>query len=349
MPAFHSGPVVEVLSERTGLQRVLVDLGTSRDRPQPERAYVLTGLTGSVAVGDDVVVNTTAVDLGLGTGGWHPVHWNLARRTLEQPGPGHIMKLRYTSLQADTGTAEEHDDDTPSGLDGLPVAVCGLHSQMAVVAAVAKAVDPQLRLAYVMTDGAALPLAFSDLVADLCTAGLLDHTLTAGNAFGGEVECVTVASALAWARHRLHVDAAVVAMGPGITGTDSELGTTGIEVAAILDLVTSLGGRPLMALRVSSGDPRPRHQGVSHHSRTVLGLTHTPVTVPVAEPTALPPPHQALVVDGPDPAQVLAHHDLRVTTMGRGPDEDVDFFRAAGAAGALLGEWAGELRTSRSP
>jgi hypothetical protein len=259
------------------------------------------------------------------------------------------MKLRYTSLQADTGTAEEHDDDTPSRLDGLPVAVCGLHSQMAVVAAVAKAVAPGMRLAYVMTDGAALPLAFSDLVADLRTAGLLDHTLTAGNAFGGEVECVTVASALAWARHRLHADAAVVAMGPGITGTDSELGTTGIEVAALLDLVASLGGRPLMALRVSSGDPRERHRGVSHHSRTVLGLTHIAATVPVAEPTDLPAPHVAQVVHGPDPAAVLAGHGLRVTTMGRGPDDDVDFFRAAGAAGALLGAWATEASEARTP
>jgi hypothetical protein len=340
MPAFHTGPVVEVLSERPGLQRVLVDLGASRRRAQPERAYVLTGLTGTVAVGDEVVVNTTAVDLGLGTGGWHPVHWNLAHRTLEQPGPGHIMKLRYTSLQADTGTAEEHDDDTPSRLDGLPVAVCGLHSQMAVVAAVAKAVAPGVRIAYVMTDGAALPLAFSDLVADLRSLGLLDCTLTAGNAFGGEVECVTVASALAWARHRLPVDAAVVAMGPGITGTDSELGTTGIEVASILDLVESLGGRPLMALRVSSGDHRARHRGVSHHSRTVLGLTRAPITVPVAEPTDVPAPHRTVLVEAPDAGTVLTGHGLHVTTMGRGPADDVDFFRAAAAAGALLGEWA---------
>ena len=57
-------------------------------------------------------LNTTAVDLGLGTGGWHVVHWNLARgRLVPSPGPGHIMKLRYTSLQVDTGGAEEQHPD----------------------------------------------------------------------------------------------------------------------------------------------------------------------------------------------------------------------------------------------
>ena len=32
-------------------------------------------------------VNTTAVELGLGTGGWHVVHWNLARTAATSPGP----------------------------------------------------------------------------------------------------------------------------------------------------------------------------------------------------------------------------------------------------------------------
>ena len=97
MPTFRTGTVTELLSERPGLQRVDTDRG---------RAYALTQLTGTVAVGDRVVLNTTAVDLGLGTGGWHFVHWNLARETLHEPGPGHIMKLRYTSLQVDAGGAE---------------------------------------------------------------------------------------------------------------------------------------------------------------------------------------------------------------------------------------------------
>src|SRR5687768_18196494 len=140
MPSFRSGAVTEILEERPGLQRITVD---------GERAYVLTQLLGEVAVGDRVVVNTTAVELGLGTGGWHVVHWNLSRETWSQPGPGHIMKLRYTSLQVDVGSTEEHDPQVPEHLDGTPVVACSLHSQVGIVAAVARHLRPDARIAYV--------------------------------------------------------------------------------------------------------------------------------------------------------------------------------------------------------
>src|SRR5688572_32326044 len=112
MPSFRTGVVTAILSERTGLQRIEVD---------GEKAYVLTQLVGSVAVGDRVVLNTTAVELGLGTGGWHVVHWNLARDGFEDAGPGHIMKLRYTSLQVDAGSTEEHGSPSETDLGGMPV------------------------------------------------------------------------------------------------------------------------------------------------------------------------------------------------------------------------------------
>ncbi|HKA04610.1 MAG TPA: DUF3866 family protein, partial [Acidimicrobiales bacterium] len=176
MPRFVTRTVTTILEERTGLQRVELDDGS--------RAYALTSLIGPVAAGDDVVVNTTAVDLGLGTGGWHVVHWNLSRRVWEAPGGGHVMKLRYTSLQADTGVAEEKHA-VLADLRGCPVVVCGLHSQLAPVAAAIRARRPGRRIAYVMTDAAALPLALSDLVAALVKAGLVDLTVSAGQAFGG--------------------------------------------------------------------------------------------------------------------------------------------------------------------
>lgn len=342
MPIFHTGVVTAILEERPGLQRVDVEVDPP-DEEQSGRAHVLTDLIGVVEEGDRVVINTTAVELGLGTGGWHFVHWNLERHSLRQPGPGHIMKLRYTSLQADTGAAEEHGPDTPVELHGMPVAVCGLHSQMAAAAIACRHHCPDLRLVYVMTDGAALPIVLSDLVAGLRDRGLLDATVTAGNAFGGDLEAVTVASALALARHRLDADAVLVAMGPGITGTGSTLGTTGLEVANVLDQVVALGGRPLAVLRMSSGDQRVRHHGISHHSETVLDLVRSPVTVPVAEPIDLPGRHHTALVSPPDMAPLIEATGLDVTTMGRGPREDPAFFAAAGAAGVLLGRWAEHL------
>jgi hypothetical protein len=324
MPRFRTATVTEVLAERPGLARVATDAG---------RAYALTDLTGPVAAGDPVVLNTTAVDLGLGTGGWHVVHWNLARDGWDGPGRGHIMKLRYTSLQADTGAAEEDHPDLPATLGGVPVVACSLHSQVAVVAAVVHDLRPAARVAYVMTDGAALPLALSDLVHALRERGVVAATVTAGHAFGGDLEAVAVPSALALARHVAGADVVVVGMGPGVVGTASPLGTTAVEVAGVVDAAAAMGARVALCCRASGADPRPRHRGVSHHVRTILGLAAVRPEVPL--PAALAGEVAgATVVDGPDPAAVLDALGLAVTTMGRGPADDPPFFAAAASAGA---------------
>lgn len=350
MPSFRTGAVVRLLEERRGLQRVEVDFGDG-----PERAYVLTQLTGSVAVGDRVVVNTTAVELGLGTGGWHVVHWNLAREEWREPGPGHVLKARYTSLQADVGSTEEHEAalvDCDS-VDGMPVVAAGLHSQVPAVAAAFKDAAPGARLVYVMTDGAGLPLALSDLVAALTDRGLIDATVTCGQAFGGDYEAVSVHSALAIARHVAGADAVVVAMGPGVAGTGTRLGFSAIEVAPVLDAAAALGGRPIACLRASFADPRPRHQGLSHHSATALGLAcRSRVTIPlplVGGPeedrlradiaaAGLDARHEIVAVKPPDILGLFDKHGLAVTSMGRPAAADPVFFAAAAAAGLVAAE-----------
>lgn len=327
MPAFREAEVAEVLEAREGLCRVrLVD---------GDRAYALTELTGPVAAGDRVVVNTTAVDRGLGSGGWHVVHWNLSAPPYRHEGPGHLVKLRYTSLQVDTGVGEETGGDVPARLDGMPVVAAGVHSQLPVVAAAVAAERPGTRVAYVMTDGAALPLALSDHVARLRELDLLVGTVTAGHAFGGDVEALNVASALALARHRLGAELVVVAMGPGGAGTGSRLGFTALEVAGVLDAAAWLGGRPIACLRCSDADPRPRHQGISHHSTTALDSVRSTVEVPHPAAIDVPAgsPHTWRSVDGPDPTALLDAAGLVVTTMGRGPLDDPLYFRAAVAAG----------------
>lgn len=346
MPAFRSGVVVRVTAERAGLQKVEVDLGDG-----PERAYVLTQLTGPVADGDRVVVNTTAVELGLGTGGWHFVHWNLERDAWREEGPGHIMKLRYTSLQADVGSTEEHLDPQigeRTSIDGLPVIAAPLHSQLPAVAVAVKELHPQARVAYVMTDGAALPLALSDLVETLRDRGLVDTTVTAGHAFGGDHEAVTVASALLIARHVEDADVAIVAMGPGIVGTNTRLGFTGLEVGTTLDTTAGLGGVPIVALRASHADPRDRHLGLSHHIVTTLTVgTQCRAVVPIAQDgtdaaglvaqcaeSGIADRHHVVTVDTPPVLDGFARHALAISSMGRPAADDPVLFECAAAAGA---------------
>jgi Protein of unknown function (DUF3866) len=347
MPAFKSGRVESILQERAGLQRVLVSLDGN-----VERAYVLTQLTGSVALGDSVVVNTTAVDLGLGTGGWHVVHWNLTRASYSAPGPGHIMKARYTSLQADVGSSEEHWTDLAdvTSIDGMPVVAAALHSQVPAVAAAFKQARPDARLAYVMTDGAALPLALSDLVAQLRDLSLLDATITCGHAFGGDYEAVSVYSALAVARHIADADATIVAMGPGIVGTATRLGFSGIEVGPVLDAAHGLGGVPIACLRVSFADPRERHRGLSHHSATALTIaTRGRALIPVPTvggeeemilrselaSSGLSERHEIVDVPPVGIIDLLESLDLKIVSMGRPAADDPVLFEAAAAAGVV--------------
>jgi hypothetical protein len=347
MPSYRTGEVVTLLEARPGLQRVEVDLGHG-----PERAYALTQLTGPVALGDRVVVNTTAVELGLGTGGWHVVHWNLERDSWSEPGPGHIIKGRYTSIQADVGSTEEHLETLAEieSIDGMPVVVAALHSQLPAVAAAFKQCAPGARLAYVMTDGAGLPLALSDLVANVRVAGLLDATITCGHSFGGDYEAVSAFSALAVARHVARADAAVVVMGPGIVGTNTRLGFSGMEVGPLLDAAHALGGVPIACLRVSFADGRDRHQGLSHHTATALRIAardRTTVAVPVLpseqdarlradlEAAGIDRRHDLVTVDAPDALALFERHGLRIASMGRPAADDPALFQAAAAAGAL--------------
>ena len=125
-------------------------------------------------------------------------------------------------------------------------------------------------------------------------------------------------------------------MGPGVVGMGHPLATTALEVAAVLDTVAYLGGRPIAALRYSDADARDRHRGVSHHSLTVLELTRSVVDVGV--PVGLDvevPRHRVTWVPDVDVATLLSGLGLHVTSMGRGPEDDPRFYAVAGAAGTL--------------
>ena len=239
------------------------------------------------------------------------------------------------------------------GLGGLPVVCCGLHSHVPLVAAAVKAVDPSLRIAYCMTDQAALPLAFSNIVRESRAAGLLDVTLTCGQAFGGDFEAVNLHSGLLAALHVVGADVVIAGIGPGVVGTATPLGHGGVAQGEALNAVAALGGAPIACLRVSFADARERHRVVSHH--TLAALTRiTLARVTVAVPCLAPP--QAAELDAAleaagvwdrhvraDGTPGVAAPDQRgvvVTTMRRGFSEDSAFFFAAYAAGEVAARMA---------
>jgi hypothetical protein len=341
--------VAGVLSEDPGIQRLSVE---PPDAASAAGAICYPALTGPCAPGDRVLLNTTAVDLALGTGGWHFVVGRDGAAGVDSPSGGHVMKARYTPLQVDVLSVEEHGSASHDvmaaamTLGGMPVVCCGLHSQLAPAAAAVKAVRPDARVAYVMSDAASLPLPLSDLVRDCRAAGLLDGTVSCGQAFGGELEAVTLHSGLLAARHVLGADVAVVANGPGVTGTDTPFGHGGVAQAEAINAAGALDGRPIAVLRVSFADPRERHRGVSHHTLGVLGtLALAPALVAMPP---LPPEAARAVESALEEARVWDRHErataveplpatrgVALRTMGRTPAEDPAFFAAAAAAGEV--------------
>ncbi|MEO7836095.1 MAG: DUF3866 family protein, partial [Acidimicrobiales bacterium] len=239
---------------------------------------------------------------------------------------------------------EEYEQyEAPASLAGVPVVACGLHSQVGAVATAFKHLAPGRLLAFVMTDSAALPVALSDLVALLRAKRLVDLTISAGQAFGGDLEAVNVRSALDVAVAQ-GAHAVIVGPGPGTVGTGTAHGHGALEVATIADLAESAGARPILALRVSRSDPRPRHEGISHHSRSALSQVRarTLVAFPRGRPAPTAPGQEIMEVDVPDLGPLLEAHGLRLTTMGRGVDEDPEFFAYAGAAGVAAATCCGQ-------
>lgn len=329
MPQFVKAAVIEILETRKGLQKLRVE---REDGGAGDRAYVLTDVIGDVAVADSVILNTTAVALELGTGGWHVVHWNLSRDGFASVGPGHVMKARYLSEQIDAGAGEEHLAPSDS-LDGMPVIACLLLSQAAVAMLAYKREAPRKRIAVVVTDQAALPVAFSDLLYSLKENGTISTLITSGQSFGGDLEAVNVASALGLA-HASGCDAVFVTEGPGVVGTGSRFGFSGFEMAGVVDLVHKLGGTPILAVRFSDADVRDRHRGVSHHTATVLmHCEDAIVPLPAGEQPINSPEHGYAYVDIGDVKSMLEASNLHITTMGRSYDDDERFFLYAAAAG----------------
>ena len=278
-------------------------------------------LTGPVEVGDEVLVNEQARLLELGSGGFDVLYANLTRGLGLQPQESaHVTALPYTPGQV-TVCYKEESAELATTLAGLPVVLCTLHSQVAPVCAALGG----FRVAYVQVQGGALPVSLSDTVRTLQNRGLLGVAIAVAPCLDGDLEFVTVAAALAWAA-REDYDAVVCALGPGIVGTGSRLGTGALSLADAANVATALGGRPVLAVRRSEADPRERHRGTSHHTEAVLDLCLGRIVT--ADEDA-----------GEGWEEACA--DLPLSHMDRGAADDPIFFRSAYAAGLAARELLG--------
>lgn len=354
------GKVKSIVSQNGVLDDLIIVV-----KGEEQRAYNYPKMTGEVNEGDEVLLNTTAVELSLGTGGYHFVISNLNNLESKLTEGGHIMKLRYTPFQVKVDAVEEQESEYHSkfsefkSLDNLPVVVGTLHSMLTPFVASYKRQYPNKRLVYIMTDGAALPIYLSKNVDNLKNKGLIDSTITIGNAFGGDYECVNIYTALITAKNILNADAVFVSMGPGIVGTGTKYGFTGIEQGPILDAVNKLGGVPVAVPRISFADKRDRHYGISHHSITVFKeIVNERVYIPLTkydqhklskveeqiEKNGLNKKHNIIFIENDNTKEDLEHFNLKVRSMGRGYEEDREFFEAASTAAYYITEVENGIR-----
>lgn len=342
------GKIIKILEELRERTKIIVLI-----EGKQELAINYNFITGKVNINDIVILNTTAVELNLGTGGYHFVIYNLNASQQQFRGDGHIMKLRYTPFQFRVFAEEEEENPNHNifnefeSLDKFPVIVGTLHSMLTPLVATLKYIDPNIRIAYIMTDGAALPIYFSDTVYKLVKKGLITTTITIGHAFGGDIETINIYNGLIAAKEIANCDIAVITMGPGIVGTSTPYGFTGIEQGHILDVVNDLGGFSIAVPRISFSDPRERHYGISHHSLTIFSkITKRKCNIPIPllpiekkqcilnqiEDLKIQEKHNIIEVDAGILPEVLKYFNLFVKTMGRGYYDDPAFFLACGAA-----------------
>lgn len=348
------GDVVEIKKQNGQLDDIRVEI-----KGEIFRAYNYPKMTGEVKVGDKVLLNTTAVELSLGTGGYHYVISNLDNMEADLEGQGHIMKLRYTPMQVRVDSVEDHESkyhdvfEKFETLDGMPVVVGTLHSMLTPFVATYKRLNPNKKLVYIMTDGAALPIYFSMNAATLKDKGLIDSTITFGNAFGGDYECINIYTALITAKEIAKADAVFISMGPGIAGTGTKYGFTGIEQGPILDAISKLGGRPVAIPRISFADMRDRHRGISHHSITIFDeIVNVGVEIPITiydeekdsviknqiKENKLEEKHKIKYIENNRTKEDIDSYGLKVKSMGRNYEQDSEFFDSASSAAIYITE-----------
>ncbi|MDI6604215.1 MAG: DUF3866 family protein [Thermoanaerobacteraceae bacterium] len=347
MISINSGIVKKIILKRNDITFVEVEL-----EGEITKAVNYDHISGEIKVGDKVYINETAKKLNLGTGGYDFILLNTRYHKLDLKGNGHIMKLRYTPAQINVLSVEEQDSpyhetfNNFKSLDGIPVIIGELHSMVAPASIVLKHLKTDIKIAYIMTDSASIPISFSNTVYYLKKEGIINETITIGHAFGGDYEAVNIYTALICAKEIIKADVIIVAMGPGIVGTGTKYGFTGIDQGYYIDAVNKLGGNPILIPRISFSDKRERHMGISHHTITVLEVCNSncTLTFPVMEKNMMEIVNKQIqnnpvfkkfnkvFIDASITNDYLKNCRIKITTMGRDYSLEKEFFNACGAA-----------------
>ncbi|NLC43252.1 MAG: DUF3866 family protein [Clostridiales bacterium] len=346
--------VTKVISNNGQTTELILDI----DHPI-KKAVNYNLVTGNISVGDYLYLNTTAGSLALGTGGYHFVMANASNQHHDMTQGGHGMKLRYTPFQVKVPFIEQELTDKKVEIYQLPLDLKGsiicfgeLHSMIPPLCAYFRyhSLD-KLRIGYIMTDHAALPISFSKNIALLKEKKLLDTTITIGNAFGGDYECVNIYTGLQTAALVENCDIILVSMGPGITGTGSSYGFSGLDLGFYINLAYGLGGQCYLVPRISFADKRERHYGISHHTLTIMRdiiQSSIPLILPILQKSRnqimikqlkekqISNRYHICFTDGGGIKKAMEHFQLSVSSMGRDIEEDPAFFFGIGATAKKL-------------
>ncbi len=347
---YTQAEVLKVHSRNADVQELVVRANNTQSR-----AINYISFSGHTKKGDTVIINTTAVDLNLGSGGWHFVMAVVNNGHRQDMKDGHIIKLNYTPCQYKCIAAEEQASryhklfNTKTSVEGMPVLIGELHSMLPPVCCALKyLLGNKIKIAYIMVEGACLPINFSYSVDQLKEKGLLDKTITPGNALGGDLETVSIYNALLAAKHIAKADISIVTPGPGVIGTSTKYGFSGINLAEVINGTNILMGTPIYIPRISFCDERRRHYGVSHHSVTLLKeIVYSPCIVPLPIinnkekfrlllnsiiSASTKKGHKLFISCGEYIKGAMEVYDINTTTMGRSIDQNKEFFLAIGSA-----------------
>jgi len=186
---WRSGEVIAVRKEWAGAVELDVTAETGS-----LRALAYPALTGRPRPGDRVLLNVSALELGLGTGGYALVVAIPDRLPADPSGPEHLVKARYTPLQAIVPGADEQGSEhhemlrEADDLGGVPVVIA---NQMPDVAPGSTPVAfGDWRAAYLLVNRRALTILPDPYSAGWCVL----YRLFAR--FGGGIICADAARLL---------------------------------------------------------------------------------------------------------------------------------------------------------